>query len=107
MYDPTGQGWIKHTMFGTSKILELLGADACRTGEARDFFLEVRVFEVSRAVLFTSSTILAQPAWVELSKELWAGTEGWHPKEALLDLMIQCSDLASRYDQRSSPYSSY
>ncbi|KAG9694155.1 hypothetical protein KCU95_g5884, partial [Aureobasidium melanogenum] len=32
MYDPTGQGWIKHTMYGTSKLVQLLGPEAFRSG---------------------------------------------------------------------------
>ena len=96
MYDPTGAGWIKHTMYGTSRLLQLLGPKACRSGEARNFFLEVRVFEVSRAVLFSESSFLVTPPWLALINHLRCESEIVHPKEALLDVMSHCADLCSR-----------
>ena len=96
MVDQTGAGWIKHTMYGTSKVLQHLGPAAFRSAEARSAFLEIRIFEVSHALLFTEPTFLATPPWVALTAELCAYAEDWHPKEALLDIVIQCSDLSCR-----------
>ncbi|GFF34792.1 hypothetical protein IFM51744_02566 [Aspergillus udagawae] len=45
MQDMTGEGWVKHFLYGTSKMLQLRGPEAHIAGPGRSFFLTVRVFE--------------------------------------------------------------
>jgi hypothetical protein len=99
MYDVTGEGWVKHILYGTSNIMQLRGPAVHATGPARSFFLTFRVFEVCRALIYNDSTFLDQPSWGLLMKDVWSGQGAvdWHPKEALLDLMISCSTLSMRY----------
>lgn len=99
MYDVTGEGWVKHILYGTSKIMQLRGPTAHTNGPGRSFFLTFRVFEVCRALIYNDTTFLDQPSWRLLTKDIWSGQRGveWHPKEALLDLMIPCSTLSMRY----------
>lgn len=96
IHDPTGSGWIKHTMSGTSKLLEVLGSEACRSGDLRCFFFETRMFEIGRAVLFSERCFLAAPAWLALNEMRSTGESGRF-EDAVMEIMIRCSCLCSRY----------
>ena len=99
MYDVSGEGWIKHILYGTSKLLQYRGPDRHLSGMGRRFFLTVRIFEICRALIYSSETFLAQRDWQNLMDRIWSGdgVKDWHPKEALYDLMISCSALSIRY----------
>lgn len=96
MYDPTGEGWVKHTMFGTSKILQHLGPEAFRSGLGLNFFNQMRMFEVSRALLFSESSFLVESSWMNLMHTNSMLDNGAHPIHNLLCLMIKCSDHCGR-----------
>ena len=98
MYDMSGEGWIKHFLYGTSELLQYFGPETCLSGNGRHFFLTVRVFEVSRALIFNEETFLSTKSWCDIMAQMWVGHgfEDWHPKENLLDLMTYCSDLRVR-----------
>ena len=95
MYDVSGEGWFKHFLYGTSKLLQYRGPERHLTGMGRRFFLTVRIFEISRALIYSSETFLAQGSWQGLMENMWSGENAteWHPKEALYDLMVSCSTL--------------
>ena len=111
IYDDTGQGWAWHMLYGTSKVLEVLTAENCRTGAGRELFLEIRVFEIARSMLFGQRSFLSTTPWLDLVDSLWQGEHirDWNPKERLLDIMTLVSDLYVRsvllYDlsHQSSP----
>ncbi|KAH0284074.1 hypothetical protein M436DRAFT_75823 [Aureobasidium namibiae CBS 147.97] len=96
MYDPTGEGWIKHTMFGTSRILQHLGPEAFRSGLGLSFFNQMRMFEVSRSLLFSESSFLVQSPWMNLMDTDINTVNDVHPMNDLLNLMIKCSDHCAR-----------
>jgi hypothetical protein len=97
MHDMTGEGWVKHILYGTSKILQLRGPNAHLTGPGQSFFLTVRVFEICRALIYSEPTFLCQPEWMSLTANIWSkDAQAWHPKEYLFDLMIKCSSLSHR-----------
>jgi hypothetical protein len=98
MYDVSGEGWIKHILYGTSKLLQLRGSSAHQTGRGRSFFITMRVFEVCRALIYNEDTFLYHEEWRGFTERLWEGEFRleWHPKEALLDLMIACASLSYR-----------
>lgn len=99
MYDDTGEGFVKHFLYGTSKILQLRGPDAHISGAGRSFFLTVRVFEICRALIYAhylEPTFLCQSSWTKLTENIRNESEIWHPKEVLFDLMISCSSLGNR-----------
>lgn len=97
MYDNTGEGWLKHMLSGTKTIMQLRGPAAHLTGSGRSFFLVVRIFEICRALIYNDSTFLAEPEWIDLMGKMWLkDCTGWHPMEALLDLMISCTSLSVR-----------
>lgn len=97
MYDISGGGFVKHIMYGTSKILQLRGPEACKAGRGRSFFLTVRVFEISRALIYSEPTFLHEESWKLVTNRIWEESlTDWHPKEALFDLMLECSALSQR-----------
>ena len=98
MYDMSGEGWVKHILYGTSKILQLRGPEAHLTGKGRYFFLAVRVFEISRSLIYSEPSFLHQQAWKTIMSSMWEGDliGEWHPKEDLFDLMLECSELSQR-----------
>lgn len=98
MYDTTGEGWIKHVLYGTSQLLKLRGPSACLEGSGRSFFLTMRLFEICRALIYNESTFLEEPAWTSMMQQMWpeGSSEEWHPVESLFDLVISCSSLSMR-----------
>jgi hypothetical protein len=98
MYDASGDGWIVHMLYGTSQILKYLGSQACLSGPARQFSLTICIFELTRALLSTQKTFLSDPEWQILMEQLWVDdcVHGWHPKEALFDIIISCLSLGVR-----------
>ncbi|THY35974.1 hypothetical protein D6D01_00865, partial [Aureobasidium pullulans] len=103
MYDPTGEGWIQHTMYGTSKILQHLGPDAFRSGLGLNFFHQMRMFEVSRSLIFSESSFLVEDPWRDLMKSTSTDNMSNHPIESLLALMLRCSDHCFRTLQYLDP----
>jgi Fungal specific transcription factor domain len=98
-YDSSGAGFITHFFHGTSQLLQRRGPSRHQSGAGRRFFIIVRVFEICRALIYTSETFLAQPEWQHVVAGLWDGKKEaseWHPKEAFFDLMVRCSTLAVR-----------
>lgn len=96
MYDKTGEGWLKHIQYGTSKILQLRGPQFCLVDPGRTFYLTVRVFEICRSLIYSKPTFLSQQKWRSLIIELRAKS-ALHPKEYLFDLMVECSSLNQKW----------
>lgn len=96
--DKTGDGWQQHMTHGTAKALEASGPVKCRAGPSRKFFVQARIFEVSRTILGNESTFLTQPEWMDLSRRMWTREHGdeWHPLDSLLDIMVMVSNLRVR-----------
>ncbi|KAL7796775.1 fungal-specific transcription factor domain-containing protein [Trichoderma ceciliae] len=96
--DETGDGWQQHMTHGTAKALEASGPINCRAGPSRKFFVQARIFEVSRTILANESTFLTRPEWMDLSRRMWIGEHGdeWHPLDSLLDIMAMVSKLRVR-----------
>jgi hypothetical protein len=95
MIDMSGEGWVKHALYGTSKIVQARGPENHLFEPGRSFFLLVRVIEISRALIYNDSTYLSEPVWKGLMQRMWANNKhDWHPKEALFDLMTDCISLS-------------
>jgi hypothetical protein len=98
MYDVSGEGWVKHILYGTSKILQIRGPEAHLVGRGRSFFLTVRVFEICRSLIYNEPSFLFEDGWTSLMSRMWEGDFAgeWHPKEELFDLIVSCSSLSRR-----------
>ncbi|KAL4867466.1 hypothetical protein BDV12DRAFT_198159 [Aspergillus spectabilis] len=106
--DRSGKGWIKHMLYGTSKMLQLVGPSMVKSPLRRGFFDLFRVLEASRSLLYNEATILSQECWIELQKKLSSSRDiHWEPMEAILNLMIETSafSLRSRATMESIPES--
>lgn len=90
---------MKHMVHGTSKAMEAAGPPLFRSGPGKSFFLQARIFEVCRSVVFNEDSFLVSPGWMALSSELWTGDtiSEWCPLESLLELISKCSGLCVQY----------
>jgi hypothetical protein len=103
MCDASGTNWLSHFLHGTCTILRLqhpscLALTDEKSTRKRTFFLSARIFEISRALIYSEPTFLSEPAWTSALADLWSG-EGaafWHPKEALFDMLPSFSELSIR-----------
>ncbi|KAG9237682.1 hypothetical protein BJ875DRAFT_369527 [Amylocarpus encephaloides] len=95
MLDSTGESWLKHILFGTSKMLQVRGPQAHVAGPGRAFFLTIRVFEICRSLIYSDATFLMDNEWKAVMGRMWEDefSREWHPKEDMLDLMIECSGV--------------
>lgn len=103
MNDATGHGWQQHIIHGTSMALKHSGPTSCRSGPGFAFFIQARIFEISRTILFNEPTFLTEPEWVSLSRDMWTDKENlaaskntWTSLDSLLDIMVMCSSLRVR-----------
>ncbi|KAL5346425.1 hypothetical protein ACLOAV_008696 [Pseudogymnoascus australis] len=97
--DPSGEGWVKHMLHGTSMILRLSRLDKNMSSLRRTFYGIFRMLEASRALLYGEATILSEVSWVNFHKKLVSGDEIWDPIEEILALMIRCSTFNLRARQ--------
>ena len=69
-----------------------------RNAQKRNFFLSARIFEISRALIYSEPTFLSQPVWTSALAGLWSSDCAvlWHPKEALFDMLPSFSELSIR-----------
>lgn len=60
--------------------------------------MEVKIFEVCRAIIFNEPTFLAQSKWKALSAKLQTDLVEMeaHPLDELLDIIVACSSLRVR-----------
>ncbi|KAL2846357.1 hypothetical protein BJY01DRAFT_263330 [Aspergillus pseudoustus] len=103
MVDPSGEGWAKHMLSGTSKLLQLAGPGDTMTASRRTFFNVFRVLEATRAIIYGHNTILSMPSWMSLQLQLSLQTTGWSAMDEMISLMIQVSSFSARFFE-SIPY---
>ena len=103
MCDASGTNWLSHFLHGTCTILRLqppscLALPDEKNARKRTFFLSARIFEISRALIYSEPTFLSQPVWTSALADLWTGKGAalWHPKEALFDMLPSFSELSIR-----------
>lgn len=102
MRDSTGDNWLAHFLHGTSAMLRLQGHSMLLKTELeheqhQKFFFTARVFELSRALVYTEPTFLSTMEWDMAIKAYWSMNPGlWNPKEALFDIVPQFVDMAIR-----------
>ncbi|KGO71458.1 Protein of unknown function DUF3468 [Penicillium italicum] len=94
--DASGEGWVKHMLYGTSKMLQLAGPSDCMSSARRKFYDLFRVLEASRALLYNEDTILSQDCWLDLQKSLSSIAARWDPMEEIINLMIETSTFSLR-----------
>ncbi|KAM3461702.1 hypothetical protein MY5147_007858 [Beauveria neobassiana] len=99
MSDTSGTGWLQHMVHGTSKGLAASGPSICAAPAGARMFQQARMFEVCRTIVFNDRSLLTRPEWTAASQRLWSDdrfSDDWRPLDALVDLMLLCSDLRYR-----------
>lgn len=102
MRDPTGTNWLAHFLHGTSTMLCLQGPSMLLHSSKeyenhQAFFISARIFEISRALIYTEPTFLTTPEWSAAVEMYWTQHPTfWTPKEALFDILPQFVELAMR-----------
>lgn len=104
MVDPSGQRWVQHLVHGTSKALVAIGPHACVGSLPQRFFMEIKIFEVCRAIVFNDSSFLMQAEWIAFSKRVQStiDTSNFHTFDDLLDIILRCASLRSRWVSKCS-----
>lgn len=83
-------------LYGTSKMLQLVGPTDCMSSPRRIFYDLFRVLEASRALLYNEETILSQECWLGLQNSLSSSATQWDPMEEIITLMIETSAFSLR-----------
>ena len=102
MRDPTGTNWLAHFLHGTSTMLRLLGPSVLtspskQNAHCQTFFFSARIFELSRALIYTDHTFLSTTEWSTAIELYWIhNPRPRTPKEALFDIIPSFSDLSIR-----------
>lgn len=98
MNESSGERWLQHMVHGTAKGMEAIGPSLCSSASGTRLFIQARVFEVCRTILFNESTFLTEPLWAKASRKLWLGdfASEWRPLDSLLDIMVMISSLRVR-----------
>ena len=83
---------------GTAKALVASGPHACQSGFGRRFFLEAKIFEVSRAIVFNQPTFLVSNEWMVLSSSMRVNMPNAFCRlmDELLDIIALCAALRVR-----------
>ncbi|OJD32480.1 c6 finger domain-containing protein [Diplodia corticola] len=107
MMGGNSENWDRHFLYGTASLLRACGPTAFRKGSRKTLFLTLRLFEISRCLIYNQSSFLMDSAWNSLLAMLRdeAGPDGYR-NETALDIMLRCSDLCSRL-LRSAPGSNF
>ena len=102
MRDSTGVNWLAHFLHGTSTMLLLLGPNiltspSIENKHSQAFFFSARIFELSRALIYTEHTFLSTSEWSAAIEMYWVhNRELRTPKEALFDITPAFGDLGMR-----------
>lgn len=102
MYDTTAVAWHAHMGFGSSVLLNVFGPLSFCCGRSLSIYREMRLFEISRSVLFSEPTLLAQENWLLHDEVCRTLVPDWGLLETAFDLLLQCSTLSQRSVRRRS-----
>ncbi|KAH8879823.1 hypothetical protein GQ53DRAFT_738155 [Thozetella sp. PMI_491] len=98
--EPMGDGWSKHLIHGTCRLVELAGPNLEQPLSflRRGILAEFRLSEIARAILHGTDTFLAEPVWLEFFRGMGsAKPESWEPQEAMLNLVIMVARFHNRF----------
>lgn len=79
--------------FGTSAILQACGPLILLGESALAIYREIRLFEISRAALFSQTTLLTNLEWTKHDEACRVNLNDWNALEKAFDLFLQCVRL--------------
>jgi hypothetical protein len=98
MADTSGDGWAKHMLYGTSRLLQATSPKQT-SSQSRKAFLDIfRVFEANRVILYGEGTILASLDWAMIYQmDDHRPVDEWDTMGQISSLMVQISAFNIRY----------
>jgi hypothetical protein len=96
MAEPSGEGWAKHMLYGTSRVLQLAGPDAQQSTLQKRLLDAFQVLESNRAILYGDDSFLSENNWSLKSRVKTKQTTSPHPMAEITELMIQTSRFSKQ-----------
>lgn len=91
MTEVSGDGWAKHMLYGTSRILQSRGTISLFGLLDKQLFGAFRLLEANRAILYGEDTFLSQKIW--LSRQQNLAVNPTSPMETIFDLVVEISSF--------------
>lgn len=66
MVDSSGDGWAKHMLYGTSRLLQGAEPNEALSPSRKAFLGIFKIFEANRAILYGEDTILSRFEWASV-----------------------------------------
>lgn len=70
MTEVSGDRWVKHMLYGTSRILQSSGSLSLSGRLERQLFTAFKMLEANRAILYGEDTFLSQELWLRRQQSL-------------------------------------
>ncbi|EHK46764.1 hypothetical protein TRIATDRAFT_317683 [Trichoderma atroviride IMI 206040] len=99
MAEPSGDGFAKHMLYGTSKVLQLAGLDAQQSTLQKRLLNAFRVLEANRAILYGDGTFLSKGKWSFNNRIRNKQAVVPDPMVDITELMIQTSQFSKQLFQ--------
>ncbi|CEO59572.1 hypothetical protein PMG11_04245 [Penicillium brasilianum] len=98
MVDPSGDGWAKHMLYGTSRLLQAAGPNQAYS-HSRKAFLEIfKIFEANRAVLYGESTMLSCFEWAPTyHMDCHTTLPDWDSLGPISSILVRISTFNNRF----------
>jgi hypothetical protein len=98
MADTSGDGWAKHMLYGTSRLLQAASPQQMVSQSRRAFLDIFRIFEANRAILYGESTILSSLDWAMIYQMYdHMPMDEWDILGQISSLMVQITAFNIRY----------
>ncbi|PNP38559.1 hypothetical protein TGAMA5MH_09640 [Trichoderma gamsii] len=99
MAEPSGTGFAKHMLYGTSKVLQLAGPYAHQSTLQKRLLDAFRVLEANRAILYGDDTFLSESKWSFNNRVTTKQAAVPDPMADIVELMIQTSRFSKQLFQ--------
>lgn len=99
MAEPSGDGFAKHMLYGTSKVLQLAGLNAPQSTLQKRLLHAFRVLEANRAILYGDDTFLSEGKWSFSNRIRTKQAAIPDPMADIIELMIQTSRFSKQFFQ--------
>ncbi|KAJ5882893.1 uncharacterized protein N7473_009779 [Penicillium subrubescens] len=98
MADTSGDGWAKHMLYGTSRLLQTTSPKQTLSRSRKAFLDIFRIFEANRVNLYGEGTILASLDWATMYQmDDHRPADEWDTMGQISSLMVQISAFNIRY----------
>lgn len=96
MAESSSDGFAKHMLYGTSKVLQLTGPNAHPSTLQKRLLNAFRVLEANRAILYGDGTFLSEDEWSFNNRARTKQAIAPDPMADIIELMIQTSSFSKQ-----------